>query len=65
MKSVKQHRKPSRFIISSLAFLFIFSLNLSAQDVDVANGEKIFKSTCAACHKLDKKISWTTTKRNN
>jgi len=56
MKSVKQHRKPSRFIISSLAFLFIFSLNLSAQDVDVANGEKIFKSTCAACHKLDKKL---------
>jgi mono/diheme cytochrome c family protein len=56
MKSVKQHRKPSRFIISSLAFLFIFSLNLSAQEVDVANGEKLFKSNCAACHKLDKKL---------
>ena len=34
----------------------LFSINLSAQEGDVANGEKLFKSTCAACHKLDKKL---------
>jgi len=56
MKSVKLHRKFSRLALGSLAFLFIFSLNLSAQDVDVANGEKLFKTNCAACHKLDKKL---------
>ncbi|WP_129366049.1 c-type cytochrome [Lutibacter sp. HS1-25] len=56
MKSVKQHSPLSRLIISSLAFLLFFSLNLSAQEGDAANGEKIFKSVCAACHKLDKKL---------
>ena len=55
MKSVKQHSPLSRLVISSLAFLFFFSLNLSAQG-DPANGEKLFKSICAACHKLDAKL---------
>lgn len=56
MKSVKQHSPLSRLVISSLAFLFFISLNLSAQQGDSANGEKLFKSTCAACHKLDAKL---------
>ncbi|REE80725.1 cytochrome c553 [Lutibacter oceani] len=56
MKSVKQHSPLSRLVINSLAFLLLFSLNLSAQEGDVVNGEKLFKSTCAACHKLDKKL---------
>lgn len=56
MKSVKLHSQLSRLAIHSLAFLLLFSLNLSAQEADVANGEKLFKSTCAACHKLDKKL---------
>ena len=56
MKSVKQHSQLSRFVIISLAFLLFFSLNLSAQEADVANGEKLFKTVCAACHKLDKKL---------
>lgn len=56
MKSVKQHSPLSRLVINSLAFLLFFSLNLSAQEADVANGEKLYKSTCAACHKLDKKL---------
>lgn len=54
MKSVNKHRKVPRLLQFSLAFLFIFSFNLSAQDA--ANGEKLFKSICAACHKLDKKL---------
>ncbi|WP_456378543.1 c-type cytochrome [Lutibacter sp.] len=56
MKSVKLHSQLSRLVINSLVFLLLFSLNLSAQEADVANGEKLFKSTCAACHKLDKKL---------
>lgn len=55
MKSVK-NRPLSRLVINCLAFLLFFSINLSAQQGDVANGEKLFKSTCAACHKLDKKL---------
>ena len=56
MKSVKQHSPLSRLVINSLVFFLFFSLNLSAQEGDVINGEKLFKSTCAACHKLDKKL---------
>ena len=56
MKSVKLHSKLSRLVINSLVFLLLFSLSLSAQEADVANGEKLFKSTCAACHRLDKKL---------
>ena len=36
------------------SFLFVFSINISAQDA--ANGEKLFKNKgCTACHALDKK----------
>lgn len=56
MKSVKLHSQLSRLVVTSLAFLLLFSLNLSAQDGDSAHGEKIFKSICAACHRLDKKL---------
>ncbi len=53
MKSVKQQRLISKLTLSSIAFLFIFTLNLSAQG-DAANGKKLFNMHCAACHKLDK-----------
>ncbi|WP_372793393.1 c-type cytochrome [Lutibacter sp.] len=56
MKSVKLHSQLSRLVVNSLVFLLLFSLNLSAQEGDAANGEKLFKSTCAACHKLDAKL---------
>ncbi|MDC9721202.1 MAG: c-type cytochrome [Urechidicola sp.] len=55
MKSVKQQRLISRLTLSSIAFLFIFTLNLSAQG-DAANGKKLFNMHCAACHKLDKDL---------
>ena len=55
MKSVKQHNLLSRLTLSSLAFLFFFTINLSAQG-DAANGKKLFNANCAACHKLDKKV---------
>lgn len=54
MKSVKQQSLISKLAFSSIAFLFFFTLNLSAQG-DAANGKKLFNANCAACHKLDKK----------
>ena len=56
MKSVKHHSTSSRLALFSLAFLLFFSVNLSAQEANAANGEKLYKSVCAACHKLDKKL---------
>ena len=56
MKSVKQHSPLSRLAINSLAFLLFFSVSLSAQDGNYANGEKLFKANCAACHKLEGKL---------
>ncbi len=69
MKSVKQHNLFSRLTLSSLAFLFFFTINLSAQG-DAKNGKKLFNSNCAACHKLDKdlvgpKLRDITEKRTN
>ena len=55
MKSVKHHSLISKLATSSLAFLFFFTLNLSAQG-DAANGKKLFNANCASCHKLDKKL---------
>ncbi len=42
--------------ITSLSFLFLFSINLSAQQGDAVNGKKLYNINCAACHKLDKKL---------
>ncbi len=55
MKSMKQQSLISRFTLTSLAFLFLFTLNLSAQG-DATNGKKLFNQNCAACHKLDKNL---------
>ncbi len=55
MKSVKQQSLISKLAFSSIAFLFFFTLNLSAQG-DTANGKKLFNMNCAACHKLDKDL---------
>jgi mono/diheme cytochrome c family protein len=39
------------------AFLFLFSVTtVSAFEGDASNGKKLFKSNCASCHKLDKKL---------
>jgi mono/diheme cytochrome c family protein len=56
MKSVNLHRQTFRLIFGCLALLVLFPLNLSAQEYDVANGEKHFKTTCAACHRIEGKL---------
>ncbi len=61
MKSVKLHNRLATILLKSFTFLLIFAFSLSSysQDVDEARqkeGRKLFKSLCASCHKLDKKL---------
>ena len=61
MKSVALHNRLTTLLLKSFTFLLIFAFSLSAysQDVDEARqkeGKKLFKSLCASCHKLDKKL---------
>ncbi|TYB78413.1 c-type cytochrome [Bizionia myxarmorum] len=57
MKQVN-HRKLGKNILRlSLVILLAFSTSLSAQEGDSANGKSLFNANCAACHKLDKKMT--------
>lgn len=61
MKSVKHHNRLTQTLVKSLAFFLVLFVSFSAfsQDVDEARlkeGKKLFKSLCASCHKLDKKL---------
>ena len=52
------HRKLSKnFLRLSLVFLLAFTTALSAQEGDPAKGKSLFNANCAACHKLDKKMT--------
>ncbi|MFD2552081.1 cytochrome c3 family protein [Bizionia sediminis] len=57
MKKVN-HRKLSKGILRlGLVILLAFSTTLSAQEGDPVRGKQLFNSNCAACHKLDKKMT--------
>ena len=61
MKSVSLHNRLSRVLLKgfSIILLLAFSLSSYSQEVDEARqkeGRKLFKSLCASCHKLDKKL---------
>ncbi len=61
MKSVYLHNRISKLLLKSVTFvlLFLMSFSVYSQDVDEAKqgeGKKLFKSLCASCHKLDKKL---------
>ena len=61
MKSVALHSRLTKVLLKSFTIIlfFIFSVSSYAQDVDEARqkeGKKLFKSLCASCHKLDKKL---------
>lgn len=52
------HRKLSKnFLRLGLVFLLAFTTALSAQEGDPAKGKSLFNANCAACHKLDKKMT--------
>ncbi len=51
----------TKVLHKSFTILLLLSINLSAQAQDIDNarqkeGKKLYKSLCAACHKLDKKL---------
>ncbi len=56
MKSVIQHSKAFRILLSSLTFILLFTTLISAQEGDAEKGKNLFNANCAACHKLDKKL---------
>ena len=52
------HRIFSNSILRvSLIILLAFTTSLSAQDGDPEKGKSLFNANCAACHKLDKKMT--------
>lgn len=61
MKSVALHNRLTAILLKSFAVLLFlgFSTSSFSQDIDEARqkkGQKLFKSLCASCHKLDKKL---------
>lgn len=62
MKSVDLHNRITKVLLKTFTFLLLFSLSFSAHAQDTVDearqkeGRKLFKSLCAACHKLDKKL---------
>ena len=61
MKSVKHHSQLTQTLLRRFTLLLVFALSFSgfSQDVDEVRqkeGRKLFKSLCASCHKLDKKL---------
>jgi len=56
MKKVNFHNLSSNLSLLLVAFVLVFSTSILAQENgDVKVGEALYKSNCAACHKLDKK----------
>jgi len=61
MKSVALHSNLIKVLLKSFTIILFFAFSMSSysQDIDEARqkeGRKIFKSLCASCHKLDKKL---------
>ena len=57
MKQVIHRKLGINSLRLSLIFLLTFSTSLFAQDGDPVAGKSLFNANCAACHKLDKKMT--------
>lgn len=57
MKKVIHRKLSTNFLRLSLVVLLAFTSALSAQEGDPAKGKSLFNANCAACHKLDKKMT--------
>ncbi len=53
MKRVNQRSKILKLLLSSLTFILLFTIQISAQSGNAENGKKLYNANCAACHKLD------------
>ncbi|WP_120200363.1 cytochrome c3 family protein [Ichthyenterobacterium magnum] len=57
MIQVIYHKLTSNILHIGLVILLTFSTTLNAQEGDPAKGKTLFNTNCAACHKLDKKMT--------
>ena len=57
MKKVGNHNSISRILLLSLALVLTFSAKSFSQEGDAAAGKALFNAQCAACHKLDAKMT--------
>ncbi|MEZ4855529.1 MAG: c-type cytochrome [Gelidibacter sp.] len=57
MKQVIHRKLTSNILRLGLIILLTFSTTLHAQEGDPAKGKALFNTNCAACHKLDKKMT--------
>ena len=61
MEKVIHRNSISRILLVGIAFLFLFSMPLKAQEAapiaDPAKGKELFNSLCASCHKRYKKMT--------
>ncbi|WP_248724931.1 c-type cytochrome [Seonamhaeicola sp. ML3] len=57
MKQVIHRRLSKNILHFGLVILLAFTTSISAQDGDPVKGKSIFNANCAACHKLDKKMT--------
>ena len=57
MKQVIYRNLTSKILYLGFILLLTFSTSLNAQDGDAGNGKSLFNSNCAACHKLDAKMT--------
>lgn len=57
MKQVIHRKLSTAFLRVCLVILIGFSLSISAQEGDSADGKALFNTNCASCHKLDKKMT--------
>jgi mono/diheme cytochrome c family protein len=54
---VGNHNSISRILLLSLAIMLVFSAKSFSQTGDAAAGKALFNANCAACHKLDAKMT--------
>ncbi|WP_461533588.1 c-type cytochrome [Sinomicrobium sp.] len=57
MKEVIHRNSVSRILSIGLAILLAFSTTLFGQEGDPDRGKQLFNSNCAACHKLDQRMT--------
>lgn len=57
MKKVIYRNLASKTLHLGVFLLVMFSVSISAQEGDPVNGKALFNTNCAACHKLDKKMT--------
>jgi mono/diheme cytochrome c family protein len=57
MKKIPNRNSITRILGLAFTFLIVFSSPLNAQDGDPVAGKSLFNANCAACHKLNRKMT--------